>query len=142
MGERSIGRLILLYDRGRSSGDGLAEVSGPSSGVGEGSVKETRWDRSEGCSSGSGMAVTVIVMDCRGAVGCDPVLGHPRGSGADEILLLWRRSSSACSVLTGDEDRSCFLFGLESPCSKRAIACDTGTLLGVVWFKSSKRRVI
>lgn len=64
------------------------------------------------------------------------------GSGADEILLLCRRSSSTCSALTGDGERPNLFRGLLAWCSKRAIASETGTLLDVVWFRSSSRTEI
>lgn len=60
----------------------------------------------------------------------------------DETRLLCRRSSSASSVRTGDEEPAGFFLGLPPWCSKRAMASDTGTLLGVVWFRSSSSSAI
>lgn len=65
-------------------------------------------------------------------------------SGADDILRLFRLSSSACRVLIGAEDGSKgrLGFGFFAQGSKREMASVTGTLLAVVWLNSSRRREI
>lgn len=120
-------------DRGGSRDGLLLEDSGRSESPGGDNTREGRSGRSEDCFAGVGH---------RGACGFEVVLERGRGSGADEIRLLCRRSSSACSVRTGDEERPDSRRGLVVWCSKRAIASVTGTLLGVVWLKSSRRRAI
>lgn len=59
-------------------------------------------------------------------------------------LLLCLRSSSAWRFLTGEEDLMVELrFALRlGSVSNRSIAFETGTLLGVVWLKSSKSKEI
>jgi hypothetical protein len=80
--------------------------------------------------------------------GCLLRLKRNRGSGADEILadmrLLWRLSSSTCKVLIGEGERQDLgeRFDLPVCCSNMAIASETGTLLEVVWFKSSRSTAI
>lgn len=130
-----------MYERGRGFDDGPAEVLGRSEGSRGDTVSDEGWawrGRSESCVSGG----ETVGCDGAGGCGCEAVLGRGLVSGAEEIRLLCRRSSSACSVLTGDEGRQNLLFGLIELCSKSAIASDTGTLLAVVWFSSSRRIAI
>lgn len=76
-----MGRLILLYERGRKLADGPVDVLGRSMATGGESDSEGRSKGDE-----AGWRVT---GGCRGA-GCweAVVLERGRGSGADEIRLL------------------------------------------------------
>lgn len=127
----------LEEGRGDSSSEGrlVGELEGERAGgeseglVGEEKSRErsSEVDGNEK-SSGSGLSLSGDdIMDC--GLGC----------GAMESLLLCRRSNSACKFLTGDEARSYFLFGLLGPFSNKAIAWETGTLLSVVWLRSSSK---
>jgi len=111
----------------------------------EGRSDFSRGKGSEGRGSEGRGGVSGISGDAGFCVdGGEAVLGRVIGSGAEDILRLCRRSSSACRVLTGDEERAngCFGVGFSARGSKRAIAFETGTLLSVVWLKSSNRREI
>jgi hypothetical protein len=147
VGERINGRLILLYDQARLSEDASA-VCGRSNESGGDSVSDGRLARSWGEGSGSvcgsvSACVTSVVTGALesgfgvGAGGCVADLGREKGSGADEMRLLLRRTSSASSLRTGDDARNLFGFGFAG--SNNAMASETGTLLEVVWLKSSSR---
>jgi hypothetical protein len=107
---------------GRLAGMGRSrngvDVSGAGSRGGAGARVGTGADARAGVDTGAGAGEAA---GCR-AAGCgrDAALSdrgaavskRGRGSGADEILLLWRRSSSTCSVLIGEGDRQNLRFGL------------------------------
>jgi len=149
VGERIKGRLILLYDQARVSRVDASAVWGRSKESGGDSVSDGRlggsWNDSSGSCSGT---AKVCVNDGLGsgggglaAGGREADFGRAVGSGAEDIRLLFRRTSSASSLLTGEEDRKIRL-GLGFAGSNNAIASETGTLLDVVWLKSSSKWAI
>lgn len=125
-----------MLARSRVSGGGKTKVgrSGLSEGKGsEGKFSRGRCSRGR-CSKGRGGLSGISRGPGFCVDGGKAVLGRVTGCGADDILRLFRRSSSACKVLTGDEERAngCFGFGFSVVGSNRAIAFETGTLLSVV----------
>lgn len=146
-----MGRLILLYERGRKDGGGPDVILGLSFDTDGGSVGEecsgdagrsNGWNTAGGVGGDGGNDVAGS-GEIGGWVADGLDLDHVSGTLESlDTLLLWRRSSSTCSVLMGDGERQDLLLDLFACCSKRAIASVTGTLLEVVWFKSSRRRAI
>jgi hypothetical protein len=94
-------------DRSQGSKDGPLDDLGRSERTGGDNIREGRSGRSGRSEDGF-----AGVVRCRGLCDLEVVLERGRDSGADEILRLCRRSSSACSVFTGDEGRPDFLLGL------------------------------
>ena len=134
-----------MYDRARDSRAGPSAVCGRSTQSGGERLRDGRIERSCGRS-----LVSVTSAGSAGKVGCgfstvgggDAALGRITGSGAEDILLLCRRTNSASSFFTGDAFWLKMRLGFGEAGSKSAIALETGTLLDVVLLKSSNSKAI